>query len=113
MSKEKRKWPRIPLRFNINFSTAVGEELFDGAGMTENVSQGGMFFKTKDWTPLKPGQKLTFHMAGVALRNQLPGYMRLSGYATILRLNRPSSNEPQEAAAGVAVRFEKPPRIHP
>ena len=109
---EKRKWPRINLRYNINFSSAQGNAIFDGSGITENISRGGMRFRTNDWKPLDIGQKLSFQMVGLSLQNPIPGYMKMSGFATVLRLKRPENQDSKADKAEVAVRFEKAPRIH-
>jgi hypothetical protein len=48
----RRQHRRYPLRLRV--------ELPDGAGVTRNVSEGGVLFETT--IPIKPGQEITFSL---------------------------------------------------
>ena len=108
---ERRQWPRLPLKLKVDFSPAGQEERVEGSGLTDNVSAGGMHFRTRDWHLLEKGQPLMLKVSGMSSYNHGPLFRTLAGRATILRLDAPESPDVLYARAGVAVRFDERLRV--
>jgi hypothetical protein len=53
--KERRRYVRIQREFVTEIFNAVRD--YQTEGVTENVSQGGAFIKTKDWRAFQPGDR--------------------------------------------------------
>jgi len=105
---ERRKWPRLELRLNVEFSSPQG---VGGSGITDNVSAGGMYFLTGDWQGLSTGQGLVLRLSGMSSYNEGPLFRTLGGKATVLRLDLPETEGLPFAKAGVAMRFDERPRV--
>jgi len=108
---ERREWPRLTLKLNVEFFGREGEREPHGAGTTENVSAGGVYFMTTDWQNLRVGQNVGLHLSGLSSYNHGPLFRILHGRATILRVDTPEAAAPPYRAAGVAARFDERPRI--
>ncbi len=107
---ERRKRPRLPLKLNVEFSSAGGEAT--GFGITDNVSAGGVYFLTPDWQGLKTGQSLALRLSGGSSYDDWPVFRTLGcNKATIVRLDVPPDKELLHAKAGVAMRFDERPRV--
>lgn len=109
--ENRRKWPRLPLRLKVDFSPAGQEEHAQGSGVTDNVCAGGMYFRTRDWHLLQPGQPLELRVSGMSCYNHGPLFRTLGGTATVIRLDAPASEDFLYARAGVAVRFDERPHV--
>lgn len=108
---ERRKWPRLPLKLNVEFFSPSREEL-EGTGTTENVSAGGIYFRTTQWHELEVGQDIAVSLSGFSAYNLGPLFRTLRGEAEILRLEPPGEEaEPSYGQAGVAVQFGETPRM--
>jgi hypothetical protein len=105
----RRQWPRLQLTLNVRFS-ADGQEA-NGAGITDNVSAGGLYFLTPSWRGLRERQSLSMRLSGMSSYDQGMLFRTLGGRATILRLDLPEDEGHSHAKAGVAVRFDERPRI--
>ncbi|MFO8006318.1 MAG: PilZ domain-containing protein [Candidatus Brocadiia bacterium] len=108
---ERRKWPRLSLKLTVEFFSPSREEL-EGTGTTENVSPGGIYFRTTQWHELEVGQEVALTLSGFSAYNLGPLFRTLRGEARVLRLEPP--DEEREATygqAGVAVEFEETPRM--
>ena len=109
---EKRQWPRLHLKLNVEFSAEASEkQRFSGTGTTDNVSAGGLYFHTADWTDLQPGQDLQLHLSGLSGYDSGPLFRSLRGRATILRVDKPEDEDDGFGKMGVAVRFDERPRV--
>lgn len=103
---DKRAWPRIGLRLNVYFKSAPTSH-YDGYGTTENVSGGGMLFRTHDWKKIKPGQPIIFRLTGNIPDKPEIAYKNLTGTGRVLRLQLPEPGNMDAQASKVAVSFEK------
>jgi hypothetical protein len=113
---ERRSWPRLRLRLNVQFASPgeaeqEEEQSAHGAGFTDNVSAGGMYFLTPDWRQLHTGQKLDLRISGLSGYNNGPLFRTLGGTATVLRLDLPDVEDSPFAKAGVAMSFDERPRV--
>ncbi len=111
---ERRSWPRLRLRLNVQFSSPpqrAEEPEAEGSGFTDNVSAGGMYFLTPDWHRLHAGQKLELRISGMSGYNHGPLFRTLGGTATVLRLDAPEVEKSPFAKAGVAMSFDERPRV--
>jgi len=108
---ERREWPRLALKLNVEFFAEQDEQEPHGAGTTENVSAGGIYFRTPEWGDLKIGQNLGLQLSGLSSINHGPLFRILHGRATILRVDLPPEEAPPYGTAGVAARFDERPRI--
>ncbi len=110
---EKRQWPRLHLRLNVEFAGAETKKIehVSGTGTTDNVSAGGVYFHTADWRELQPGLDLQLHLSGLSGYDAGPLFRSLRGRATILRVDVPQDQEGGFARAGVAARFDERPRV--
>lgn len=111
VATEKRKWPRLPLRLNVEFASGEPQAKAEGSGTTENVSAGGVYFLTSYWPNLKPGLKLSLYLSGFSGYNAGAVFRRVAAEGTVLRLDPPVEEEGAYRKAGVAVRFEKRPEV--
>ena len=108
---ERRKWPRLPLKLNVEFFSPSREAL-EGTGTTENVSPGGIYFRTTQWHELEVGQEIAVSLSGFSAYNLGPLFRTLRGEAEILRLEPPGEEvDAPYGQAGVAVKFGEPPRM--
>lgn len=110
--QEKRKWPRVNIRFDITFRSIETDPPAEGSGVTRNVSAGGAFLATSDWGKIKCGQKLALQMTGLSRSDPASGYKRLSAVGTVLRIHPPERWHSKDMPAGVAVRFDEGPRLY-
>ena len=109
---EKRQWPRLHLKLNVEFiAEAHGSQRLIGSGTTDNVSAGGLYFHTADWTELRPGQDLQLHLSGLSGYDSGPLFRSLRGKATVLRVDDLKSEDGGFGKMGVAVRFDERPRV--
>ena len=107
---EQRKWPRLPLKLNVEFS-ALEEPVFQGTGITANVSAGGAYFHTPDWGALKIGRKLDLRLSGFGAYDTGTLFRSLKGKATVLRLDIPKPTDPTYPRASVAIEFFERPSV--
>jgi hypothetical protein len=99
---EKRQWPRLHLRLNVEFAAEAEEaQRVGGTGTTDNVSAGGLYFHTADWKDLRPGLDLQLHLSGLSGYDAGPLFRSLRGKATILRVDVPQGQESGFSKAGV------------
>jgi hypothetical protein len=109
---EKRQWPRLHLKLNVEFSAEVSsKQRLSGSGTTENVSAGGLYFHTADWSELQPGQDLQLHLSGLSGYDSGPLFRSLRGKATVLRVDALKDENTGFGKVGVAVRFDERPRV--
>lgn len=110
---EKRQWPRLHLRLNVEFAGAETEQVehVSGTGTTDNVSAGGVYFHTADWRALRTGLDLQLHLSGLSGYDAGPLFRSLRGKATILRIDVPKDENAGYSKAGVAARFDERPRV--
>jgi hypothetical protein len=105
---ERRNAPRLALRFKVLFSPAGQEEQVAGSGTTENVSAGGLYFRTRDWQLLAKGETIGLTVSGLSQYDHGPLFRVLKGQGTVLRLDAAESPESRRTDPGVAVRFREP-----
>ena len=108
---ERRQWPRLELKLNVEFVARNGKPKLTGSGTTANVSAGGVYFVTPDWEDLSPGQDIRVHLSGLSGYDLGPLFRSLRGKATIVRVEPPEEEEATYARAGVAARFDERPRV--
>lgn len=109
---EKRQWPRLHLKLNVEFiAEAPDDQRFNGSGTTDNVSAGGLYFHTADWTDLRPGQDLQLHLSGLSGYDSGPLFRSLRGKATVLRVDDLKNEDSGFGKMGVALRFDERPRV--
>ena len=109
---EKRQWPRLHLKLNVEFSAeASSRQSLSGSGTTANVSAGGLYFHTADWGDLQPGQDLQLHLSGLSGYDSGPLFRSLRGKATVLRVDSLTDEGNGYGKMGVAVRFDERPRV--
>ncbi len=110
---EKRQWPRLHLRLNVEFAESEAREAehVSGTGTTDNVSAGGLYFHTADWKGLRAGLDLQLHLSGLSGYDAGPLFRSLRGKATILRVDVPKDENSGYSRAGVAARFDERPRV--
>ncbi len=108
---ERRKWPRLELRLSVQFDSPAPRREAHGVGSTENVSAGGIYFLTSSWDQLEEGMKLQLQLSGLSQYNAGPIFRSLEGEGTVLRLETPAEEGQEYSKAGVAVRFDRKPRI--
>ena len=101
---ERRESPRLALALKVAFSPAGQEEQISGSGLTDNVSAGGLYFRTSHWQLLAKGDTLALTVSGLSRYDKGPLFRTLRGQATVLRLDPDASH----ASPGVAVRFSEP-----
>jgi len=109
---EKRQWPRLNLRLNVEFIADTPDEgRVSGTGTTANVSAGGLYFRTADWRHLQLGQNVQLYLSGLSGYDAGPLFRGLRGKATILRLDIPENGDAAYGRVGVALRFDERPRV--
>ena len=106
---ERRRWPRLRLRLRIEFESMGGPQAFEGSGATENVSAGGVYFRTAHWSSLAPGQQMRFRLSGLGGYESVPAFKTLGGTAVVVRVEEPSKQKAYVGSAGVAVQFDRRP----
>ncbi len=108
--RERRKWPRLELKLNVEFAVRDDDCESSGHGVTENVSAGGIYFVTPDWRALHVGEDVALRLSGLSGYNEGALFRTLRGEAKIVRLEPPEQRRAGRPA-GVAVRFEERPRV--
>ncbi len=108
---DRRQWPRLQLKLNVEFVAEGEQRQVSGAGTTANVSAGGLYFVTSEWQALEPGQSVRLRMSGLSGYDFGPLFRSLRGKATIVRLEPAERETPSPNKAGVAVRFDERPRV--
>ena len=108
---ERRRSPRLAMKLNVSFAPVAEEGPAAGNGKTENVSAGGMYFRTFDWKLLGEGKTLDLTVSGLSHYDNGPLFRTLKGQATILRLDAVEPPDGPHAYPGVAVRFNAPLRM--
>ena len=109
---EKRQWPRLNLKLNVEFvANAPDEQRVGGTGTTANVSAGGLYLNTTDWRQLSLGQHLQLHLSGLSGYDAGPLFRSLRAKATVLRLDIEENGETAYSKVGVALRFDERPRV--
>ena len=78
---------------------------------TDNVSAGGVYFRSTEAMALRVGQDVDLQLSGLSSYNSGPLFRILHGRATILRLDSPPEAETPTRQIGVAARFSERPRI--
>jgi hypothetical protein len=101
---ERRRSLRLALKLQVAFAPAGQEGQATGSGMTENVSAGGLYFRTGDWQSLAEGDTLDLTVSGLSRYERGPMFRTLKGQATVLRLD--AAAPPTDP--GVAVCFSEP-----
>ena len=109
MTIERRKWPRLELRLNVDFRSVEPEEQASGTGTTKNVSAGGIYFQTPHWQQLETGSIVRVKLSGFGQYDVGPIFRSLEGRAKVLRLDPPADYE--EEKGGVAVKFQESPQF--
>jgi hypothetical protein len=107
---ERREWPRLNLKANVEF-LSEGEERHAGRiGTTVNVSAGGVYFQTSEWQGLAEGQEVGIRLSGLSGYGSGPLFRSMRANATVLRVDVPSDEESKPyPKAGVAARFSDRP----
>ena len=111
MMKDRRQWPRLPLKLNVEFLAQQDRHEASGTGITKDVSAGGLYFMTRDWERLKLGQDLSLRVGGFSTYDSGPLFRSLRGKVSIVRLDVPEASSSPHAEAGVAAQFYQPPRF--
>jgi hypothetical protein len=106
---DRREWRRLNLPLNVHFSRSQ-QEAEPGVGVTDNVSAGGLYFRTSDWADLAEQQTLTVELSGLSTYNHGALFRTLGGEVTVLRVD-PPQEQGGRAEAGVAARFTQRPRV--
>lgn len=103
---ERRRHPRHNFYFPISFSSEGGTgPAVNGAGVTVNISRGGVFFVMSD-TRLFPGMKIR---GAIMPRSSGPGDGVIEFAARVQRVSTFALGaRTVEATVGVAVQFESP-----
>ena len=107
--EERRELPRLNLRLNVEFITEGQELQACRMGTTANVSAGGVYFHTAEWSGLREGQELGLRLSGLSGYGSGPLFRDLRAKATILRLRSPGPEAGPFAKASVAARFSEQP----
>ena len=110
MTIEKRQWPRLELRLNVEFRSVEPKERTQGTGTTQNVSAGGIYFHTPHWRQLEPGDVLRVKLSGFGQYDVGPIFRSLESKAKVLRLDPPAEAE-EEEKGGVALKFQESPQF--
>ena len=85
------------------------ERQADRVGTTEDVSAGGVFFRTAEWQGLELGKKISVRLSGLSGYGTGPLFRSLRANATILRLAVPGEERHPYEKAGMAARFSERP----
>lgn len=107
---ERRRWRRLGLKLQIEFSAADDGEKPHGSGISKNVSAGGVYFLTRDWSGLSMGQELSLEVSGLSSYNAKAAFRRLTGKGAVLRLDLPEEKK-EPYWVGVAAEFSERPRF--
>ena len=99
------------LKLNVAFAPAGQDESVEGSGVTENVSAGGLYFRTSDWQALEKGGTLVLRVSGLHHYDHGPLTRLVTGRATVVRLDAAEPVGGAQGGQGVAVRFNEPPRV--
>ena len=111
---ERRQWPRLPLKFNVQFFTEEeGQRDGSGTGTTIDVSAGGMYYVTPNWERMSLGQDLRLRLSGLSAHDSGPLFRSLSAKARVVRMVLPEEKDAACVQVGVAVRFHEAPRFAP
>jgi len=113
-TEERRRYRRLPLRVPVLFTvtTKTGTTI-TRSGVTENVSPGGVFFRTSSALDLEPQQPLTVKLLIPRGSDPSEATVSLSGEARLVRKMQFPQVRPGEAAErwGVAVQFVSRPSV--
>jgi len=113
-TEERRRYRRLPLRVPVLFTvtTKTGTTI-TRSGVTENVSPGGVFFRTSSALDLEPQQSLTVKLLIPRGSDPSEATVSLSGEARLVRKMQFPQVRPGEAAErwGVAVQFVSRPSV--
>lgn len=96
-SRERRKHVRIQRQFEARLFNAKCER--ETEGLTENISQGGVYVRTKDWQSFKAGDQAIVTMFLPPIFTDRDKIFGLRGNAIVRRVDR--GNE------GVALEFSR------
>jgi len=111
MGMERRRHPRLhvtlPLEFRLCLPRAQGSE---GLGILRNISLSGLYFHCQPPAPVKVGDLLELIIITRAPDRENPGASRLQVQCRVVRLEPPSSHQPQ---VGIAVEFLEDLSLHP
>lgn len=112
MESERRRHKRLPVKFSV-LCQKVG--LSDGrfySGNTVNVSPGGMLVEVAN-SQFKDGELMSVEMTVPPTEGLLEYGGSFSGYARVIRINRPQMTRPAVSsnASAVAVEFCESPRL--
>lgn len=106
---ERRECPRLDLRLNVEFLSEGEDRKATRMGTAENVSAGGVFFRTAEWQGLEPGRSFALRLSGLSGYGTGPLFRSLRANATVLRVDAPGEQEDTCEKAGIAARFSEQP----
>jgi len=113
-AEERRRYRRLPLRVPVLFTvtTKTGTTV-TRSGITENVSPGGVFFRTSSAADLDPHQSLTVKLLIPRGSDPSEATVSLSGEARLVRKERLLHISAAEGGErwGVAVQFVSRPSV--
>jgi len=109
--QEKRKHPRLRLRLNVVFTLSEETERPEAAGITVDVSAGGVCFETAEWTDLSSGRQLDLKIRGFSRYGTSSLFRELRGRGTVVRLDRFRAPTGASERGKVAVCFDEPPHF--
>ena len=106
--EEKRRFQRLLVTLPVEYSTFHPEsgEFLQGQGVLKDFSLGGVYFRSIDSVPLRPGHTLTLTIFTPLAPLGCHDSSHIQARGEVVRLEKPSSNN---AYHGVAVSFLESP----
>lgn len=107
--EEQRTCSRLNLKLNVEFLREGEERQACRVGTTVNVSPGGVYFHSGEWTDISVGDHMGLRLSGLSGYGAGPLFRSLRARAEVLRVDAPDGAHARLDKGGVAVRFvEKP-----
>ena len=104
---ERRKHRRLPLRLPLIISGGRESGHFVEETATENVSAGGVYFKTDLWAQMPVGTRLCVVIEIPPADQRLLQPNRLQTVGRVVRISPPMDSPAGSDVRGVAVKFER------
>lgn len=108
LEEERRRFQRLLVTLPVEYSTFHPEsgEFLQGQGVLKDFSLGGVYFRSIDPVPLRPGHTLTLTIYTPLAPMSRHDSSHIQARAEVVRLEEPSSGN---AYHGVAVSFLESP----
>ncbi len=115
-ASERRRYRRLELSVPMVFTLRTKSgAVVSHAGITRNVSPGGIYFQTAAMQDLQPQQEVTINIVVPRRGNPSEATISLSGTARVLRAERmecqANSHATNGEVWGVAAQFTGRPRV--